>query len=330
MIWLDNHNLDADWCCSDTDCNGLWFNERFSADDWIGMWEAMSARYSDVPAVVGAGLKNEPRKICNGEAFSEGRTCSVAFQTAEADSNGCVEAQWSTGPEHLRYRDAMERAGRAVLRVNPKLLVSVCGLNYCTDLTAAVISPLNLPSSNLVYEAHEYPWFHESCELQGDSPRHQCNLDDSWGYLVRDNLAPVLVSEFGMSHHWNESDHKAKWFESTASYLRQRDLDWAYWQLASVQAAGTTREEGDTETFGILNRCWTGPADEFHFQALQPLMADPGLEATTSRSGSCDAKSSQSISRPGACAASSGTIGGRFYVPLSFLLVALRFSTRMW
>ena len=29
LVVLDNHMSDGDWCCSDNDGNGLWYNERY-------------------------------------------------------------------------------------------------------------------------------------------------------------------------------------------------------------------------------------------------------------------------------------------------------------
>lgn len=34
MVVLDNHMLDAGWCCDPRDANGLWFNDRWSANDY--------------------------------------------------------------------------------------------------------------------------------------------------------------------------------------------------------------------------------------------------------------------------------------------------------
>jgi len=168
MIWLDNHMLDADWCCHEQDCNGLWFNERYSAEDWVSMLADISARYAEVPAVVGVGLKNEPRQVCNGPAWDKGSQCDIGFQNASAGANGCIEAEWASGPEELRYREAVQRAGHAVLRANPRLLVGICGLNYGTDHTGVADNPPDLPAANVVYEVHELqtqqsaPWIYRT------------------------------------------------------------------------------------------------------------------------------------------------------------------------
>ena len=61
LVVLDNHTSDADWCCTETDENGLWWNGRYSETAWIGDWRTLVQRYRDQPAVVGADLRNEPR-----------------------------------------------------------------------------------------------------------------------------------------------------------------------------------------------------------------------------------------------------------------------------
>lgn len=60
-VILNDHMSDAAWCCSLEDGNALWYNERWSEDQWIANWVALAERYRDDPLVVGADLRNEPR-----------------------------------------------------------------------------------------------------------------------------------------------------------------------------------------------------------------------------------------------------------------------------
>jgi endoglucanase len=64
LIMLDNHVSDAIWCCTETDDNGLWFNQRYSAKQWLDDWKSMVKRYAHVPAVVAIDLRNEIRANC--------------------------------------------------------------------------------------------------------------------------------------------------------------------------------------------------------------------------------------------------------------------------
>jgi endoglucanase len=35
MVIFDNHLSRADWCCSDTDGNGLWYNRDYPETQWL-------------------------------------------------------------------------------------------------------------------------------------------------------------------------------------------------------------------------------------------------------------------------------------------------------
>ena len=51
--------------------------------------------------------------------------------------------------------------GNAVLSVNPNLLIFVEGLQYASDLRGVYYFPIKFDIPNhLVYEAHDYSWFH--------------------------------------------------------------------------------------------------------------------------------------------------------------------------
>jgi endoglucanase len=54
MVILDNHMSDGDWCCSTSDENGLWYNDRYSQSVWLQTWQNVSRRYGSVAGVIGA------------------------------------------------------------------------------------------------------------------------------------------------------------------------------------------------------------------------------------------------------------------------------------
>ena len=39
LIILDNHMSNADWCCSETDGNGLWYNREYPEANWLADWQ---------------------------------------------------------------------------------------------------------------------------------------------------------------------------------------------------------------------------------------------------------------------------------------------------
>lgn len=278
MVMIDNHMHDADWCCNNNDCNGLWFSPTYSLADWVGMWATMAERYKDHPAVVGASVKNEPRLVCPTE------TCNTSFAGVTLEPDQCLEAQWATGPEALQYRLAVNAAGQAILDKAPHLLISICGIDYGQYLQYVGTSPPDLPKENVVYESHEYSWFH-SREILEDAPAHRAKLNAGWGDIIATGVAPVIVSEFGFAHRNEDTPDHVLWWKRAKEYLQETGplaaeggLDWAYWQLSGVQEGGTGRDEGEVETFGVMSECWTGPFREVgHFDQIRDVMAAPVL-----------------------------------------------------
>jgi len=159
LIWLDNHMLDTDWCCDRADCNGFWFNSRWSEDQWVEAWQTLATRYRHVDAFVGCGLKNEPHTVCGGRAWGgQGDFCNATCLDPDVAAMGCVEMGWASGPEQFQWHRAATRAGQAILKEKPSLVISVSGLEYSNDLTHVATDPVELPGSNVVYEAHDYAW----------------------------------------------------------------------------------------------------------------------------------------------------------------------------
>jgi endoglucanase len=257
LVILDNHMSRADWCCSSTDGNGLWYTTEYPEATWIAHWQGMVERYLSQPAVVGADLRNEPR-------------CVVPA--------GC--AVWGGGNPALDWHAAAERGGNAVLDVNPDLLIIVEGIQYAANLTGARTRPVRLSVENrLVYSAHDYAWFHRLPSRD----QLRVDLDRSWGYLLEpDQLytAPVWVGEFGTCHDRDAARRcirgdapfsQGLWFSSFHAYLDEKDIDWAYWAVNGTQARGTGRTFGAEETYGIFNTAWSAPALPELLEMLQAI-----------------------------------------------------------
>jgi endoglucanase len=248
VVVIDNHVSKAEWCCTEQDGNGLWFTPEYPETKWLDDWRTMAKRYRNVPAVVGAELRNELRGMPDGRKPS-----------------------WGGSDATLDWRAAAKRGGDAVLEEHPSLLVMIDGLEYSTDLTGAYDKPISLAVANrLVWSPHDYAWFHPGLS---SSAQLETDLGNKWGFLlVQDKpyTAPVWISEFGIAH--SPSEIASLWFTSFLDYLANADEDWAYWALNGTQSTGTTRTLGAEETFGVLDLSWTKPALSSHLAALQSKM----------------------------------------------------------
>lgn len=229
-VILDRHRPDANGQ------SALWYTSAVPESTWIANWKALAERYRGNSTVVGADLHNEPH---------------------DASSDGSC---WGCGDTARDWRLAAERAGDAILEVNPNWLIIVEGVDYVADgeqsgwwggnLSGAAKYPVRLKDpSKLVYSAHEYgnSVFHQSWFDDPDFPENLPGIwDKQWGYLVKQEVAPVLLGEFGSTL---EDPKDVQWLKKLLAYLGTgtSGMSFTYWSW--------NPNSGDTG--GILNDDWT-------------------------------------------------------------------------
>jgi aryl-phospho-beta-D-glucosidase BglC (GH1 family) len=235
-VILDRHRPDA------TQQTDLWYTPQHTEQQWINDWMMLAARYRETDTVVGFDLHNEPHG----------------------------SATWGTGDAATDWRLAAERAGNAVLSVNPHLLILVEGISnekndsywWGGNLSAAGQFPVRLSRpQQLVYSAHDYPpsvaqqgWFKAA-----DYPKNLPGVwTGHWGYLVRQDRVPVVLGEFG-THYVTDADRK--WMGQLVDYLAEHRIGAMYWSL----------NPESTDTGGLLGDDWR-TVDHLKLAALQPLM----------------------------------------------------------
>jgi len=255
-VILDNHVSDANWCCSNSDGNGLWYTPKYPEEVWISSWTGLVQRYRSNTLVVGADLRNELRTACNPT---------------------CITPTWGSGNSQSDWRAAAIRCGNAILGVNPQLLIIVEGLNYALDLTGVKSHPIQLNQTNkLVYEAHNYEWDYTITTYQS----FKSTLDQSFGYIMTEGqsyTAPVWLGEYGTCHTSvscvDSSQGQGLWFQFIVQYIEDYDMGWAYWAVDGTQSSGDGRTYGAEEGYGILNTTWNGVALQEMMDVLKPIMS---------------------------------------------------------
>lgn len=254
MVILDNHRSRADWCCDEDHGDGLWYTRAYPESAWIADWRRMARRYRHTPNVVAAELRNEIRP---DPSLAPGPTT----------------ATWGDGNPLTDWRAAAERGGNAVLSANPRLLVIVGGTEYQGNLTGVAAAPVRLRVRHrLVYAPHDYRWFHSEEELT-DYGAFARKLDERWGYLLPD--VPLYLSEFGTCTNPNEREQcdplDPAYLQFITRYLRESDMEWAYWPLNGTQSAGYGREHGVIEAYGLLDEDWSAFGNRTVLSALQSV-----------------------------------------------------------
>ncbi|WP_082652019.1 cellulase family glycosylhydrolase [Gorillibacterium timonense] len=208
-IFLDRHRPDSN------SQSNLWYTAKYSEQRWIDDWKMLAARYADNPTVIGGDLHNEPHG----------------------------EATWGTGDLATDWRLAAEKAGNAILSVNPNWLIIVEGIDskvqgetggywWGGNLKGVKNYPVRLNVPNrIVYSSHDYgpgvadqTWFHD-----GSFPSNMPAIwDQYWGYISKQNLAPVIVGEFG-GRSVDTTSVEGKWQNALVDYIKANDLYWTYW-----------------------------------------------------------------------------------------------------
>ncbi|MEI2399642.1 cellulase family glycosylhydrolase [Paenibacillus phytohabitans] len=226
-IFLDRHRPDSGGQ------SALWYTAAYPETRWISDWVMLAQRYADNPTVIGADLHNEPHGT----------------------------ASWGTGNPATDWRLASQRAGNAILAANPNWLIIVEGIEtnvqgnsssywWGGNLTGVRNYPVTLTvPDRVVYSPHDYgpgvasqTWFSAA-----DFPNNLPKLwDDTWGYISKEQIAPVLAGEFG-GRSVDTLSAEGKWQHALVSYIGQNNLYWTYWSL--------NPNSGDTG--GLLLDDWT-------------------------------------------------------------------------
>ena len=210
-IILDRHRPDSGGQ------SDLWYTAQYSEERWISDWVMLANRYANNPTVIGADLHNEPHGA----------------------------ASWGTNNVATDWRLAAERAGNAILAANPNWLILVEGIannvqgesgNYWWggNLKGVKNNPVRLNVANrVVYSPHDYgpgvspqTWFEDA-----NFPNNMTAIwDEYWGYIHKQNIAPLLMGEFG-GRSVDTVSKEGKWQNKLVDYIKANDLYWTYWSL---------------------------------------------------------------------------------------------------
>jgi endoglucanase len=228
-VLLDRHRPDSGAQ------SALWYTAQYPESRWISDWRMLATRYLGNTTVIGADLHNEPHGIQGGGG-----------------------SDWGSGNTATDWRLAAERAGNAILAVNPNWLIVVEGVDsyngsgywWGGNLQGAATAPVRLNVANrLVYSAHDYATsvFAQTWFSDPSYPNNMAAIwDKNWGYLFKNNVAPVLLGEFGTTL---ADPRDQTWLRTLMAYLGTgtNRPSFTYWSW--------NPNSGDTG--GILNDDWT-------------------------------------------------------------------------
>ncbi len=175
LIVIPNcHILDAGWCCSGDDANGMWYNDRWPEAKFYAAWQQMAERYKSNPLVAAMDLMNEPRRT------------RVGWRV--------ITPTWGTRPK-TDVAAMYTAVGNLIHQISPQVLIICEGLGYAADLTGVARHPVRLErSGKVVYSLHDYPWFHPAGQSR---QAYFDQMDRAGGFILGEQLAPLWIGEFG-------------------------------------------------------------------------------------------------------------------------------------
>jgi endoglucanase len=231
VIILDNHSREHDGYMNEK----LWYTSKTSEQQWIDDWVMLAKRYKNNPTVIGFDLENEPHG-----------------KKADNDST------WAAGNPATDWNVAAQKCGNAILTENPDVLILIEGVEQYEEtvywwggnLRGTRKEPIKLSKpGKLVYSPHEYgpevfqqPWFFEA-----DFPDNmEAIWDSAFGFIAKENIAPLLVGEFGISSMDGYNGRAGLWLKKFVAYMAKYLLSWTFWAL--------NPNSGDTG--GMLDNDW--------------------------------------------------------------------------
>lgn len=236
-IILDHHANEATVNANGTDngpaypCNGLWYDAggsnpvpgcpagNYTSAQVVADWQTVAQHYAGNSTVIGFDLQNEPHL--------DPSYWSVGPGGSTWGSGGATDIR-------LYYSNA----AAAIQVVNPGVLIICEGVGNATsnlfngqvpigggwDLTLAASNPVTSQIAHkLVYSEHNYP-----AAIAGVTPSIQA-MNQTWGFLVSQNLYPVFVGEMGGSLDGSNDSSGANlaaeqaWANTLAAYLNGED-----------------------------------------------------------------------------------------------------------
>ncbi|MBP2299105.1 cellulase family glycosylhydrolase [Azospirillum picis] len=211
-VILDHHRNDGG---AGTNEHGLWYTSAHPESKMIENWKMLAKHYAGNETVIGADLHNEPS----------------------------VSATWG-GNASTDWASAAERIGNSIQSVNKDWLLFVEGTEWSSTLAGAQSRPIHFDTPNkLVYSPHAYGQSVGQFSWLND-PNYPNNLpaqyDKMWGYLYKNDTAPILLGEWGGQF---KSSAEQTWASTMAKYLNgdwnldgksdiaagDKGMSWTFW-----------------------------------------------------------------------------------------------------
>jgi len=256
-VMLDMHRV------VNTQMLDAWYTDGYPPGDFEACWQWLARRYANDDTVIAMDLFNEPHGTPGDPAM----------------------VKWDDSTDQNNWKHEAEKVANLVLDENPQLLVVVEGIEatpkegYTYAETSSANYDFNWWGGNLrrvkdypidlggrqgqvVYSPHDYgpsvyaqPWFYSGftkATLTADC------WEPNWLYIAMQDLAPVLVGEWGGRMDGGDNE---EWMGALAETIAQYDLNHTFWCV--------NPNSGDTG--GILLDDWRS-VDTAKYNLIEPTL----------------------------------------------------------
>lgn len=232
LVIINCHTSDYRWCCSLHDDQSLWYNGRWTEQNWLDSLSGLARRYSGNPRVIGFDPRNEPRPLVpdgstdpillwwGTKAFGECQGVAVQDESGREVQVGLFSNRGICLEQHAAdWRAAATQAAYAVWHGNPDALLFVEGLGGA-ELAPTSASPMPFVQdclhSRVVWSVHDYNWFWRWLRLGDALTRGASSFADLFRTLA--------------SVYKNEPDPgEAPVERSYAEFAKNRQASWAFY-----------------------------------------------------------------------------------------------------
>lgn len=230
-VLLDHHRPDCQAISQ------LWYTDSYTEAQWIKDLQFVANRYLNREYFMGIDLKNEPHG----------------------------SATWGTGNPRTDWNKAAEKAGKAVLSVNPKLLIFVEGVQENSKCSSSVghwmggnIEPIacdpidtkSIPANKLVLSPHVYgpDVYPQNYFNDANFPHNMNNIWDTHFGNAADEGHTIVPGEWGGKY--GEGDPRdIAWQRAMANYFQTNGICNSYywsWNPNSGDTGGILRDDWKT------------------------------------------------------------------------------------
>lgn len=242
MVVLNNHTTYTSWCCS-ISLDSQWYNpqefdikgNKFSIqteEQWLADWKNMISFHKNNPMVIAADLRNEIGTSWRGGLIN-------------TDINN-PNYGWNN---HDDWWNVSRNAAKELLKINPNILIVIetinwsdsspiknlsLGKRFSFDDVKSTIKNVDWKWSNkVVYAIHYYshlaPKNMNSFKEMNKKDLFS-QMDKEFGFLLKENIAPVWITEFGANGD-SKDEKEIRWFKYITDYISENNVSFFYWPL---------------------------------------------------------------------------------------------------